>query len=403
MVNEILRTHIPDDWDVITLGDYAQIFRGGSPRPIQAFLTIRDQGVNWIKIGDVGEEDKFIKSTEEKIIPEGVPRSRMVFRGDLILSNSMSYGRPYIVNIEGCIHDGWLVIQKYDRVFDRDYLYYALSSCLTMKQYVAMAAGSSVQNLNKEKVSKVLLPCPRISEQKSIADALSDIDTLIMDLKKLIRKKKDIRQGTIQSLVSGKRRLCGFVKPWKHIRFSEVCSISAPMVNPREQQYALLPHIGNESIEKHTGRLLKYNKVIDDNLISGKYLFAETDVLYGKINPQFGKVAYPQFFGLCSADMYPISCKAGLVPDYLKYVLLTYGFLQYTIALSLRSGMPKVNRKELSNYEFRVPEEDEQKAIAEILSDMDLEIEKLEEKLSKYQKIKQGMMEELLTGKVRLV
>lgn len=227
MVNEILKTDIPDDWSVITLGNYAQIFRGGSPRPIQAFLTTSDKGVNWIKIGDVGEEDKFIKSTEEKIVPEGVSRSRMVFRGDLILSNSMSYGRPYIMNIEGCIHDGWLVIQKYDRVFDRDYLYYALSSGLTMKQYVAMAAGSSVQNLNKEKVSKIVLPCPRISEQKSIAEVLSDIDTLIIDLKKLIRKKKDIRQGTMQMLVTGKKRLDGFSGDWVKINLAKNSRLKA--------------------------------------------------------------------------------------------------------------------------------------------------------------------------------
>lgn len=101
MVSEVLRTDIPNDWNVITLGDYAQIFRGGSPRPIQAFLTTSDQGINWIKIGDVGAGEKFIETTEEKIIPEGVSRSRMVYKGDLILSNSMSYGRPYIMNIEG--------------------------------------------------------------------------------------------------------------------------------------------------------------------------------------------------------------------------------------------------------------------------------------------------------------
>lgn len=403
MVNEVLRTALPDDWAVITLGNCAQIFRGGSPRPIQDYLTTSDQGINWIKIGDVDANAKYINSTEEKIIPEGVSRSRMVYEGDLILSNSMSFGRPYIMNIEGCIHDGWLVIQKYDKVFFRDYLYYLLSSELTMQQYVAMAAGSSVQNLNKEKVSNVVLPCPNITEQKKIAEALSNIDGLILNLQKSISKKTDVRQGTLQLLMSGKKRAYGFSKPWRVVSFDDICTINAPMVNPQESQYAFLPHIGNESIDKHTGKLLSYNKVIDDNLISGKYYFTENDVLYGKINPQFGKVAFPQFEGLCSADMYPITCKDGIIPQYLKQVLLTYDFLQFTISLSLRSGMPKVNRKELSEYKFLLPEIEEQKRITSILTDMDSEIEILEEKLSKYQKIKQGMMEELLTGKVRLV
>ena len=164
MVNEVLRTVLPNDWKALDLGNYAQIYRGGSPRPIQDYLTTSDTGVNWIKIGDVSTDAKYITSTEEKIIPEGVTRSRMVYKGDLILSNSMSYGRPYILNIEGCIHDGWLVIQKYDKTFDRGYLYYALSSDQTMQQYISMAAGSSVQNLNKEKVSKVVIPCPPLPE-----------------------------------------------------------------------------------------------------------------------------------------------------------------------------------------------------------------------------------------------
>ena len=194
MVNETLESMLPEDWDAVVLGDYAQIYRGGSPRPIQDYITTSDKGINWIKIGDVDAGAKYIDSTEEKIIPEGVSRSRMVYEGDLILSNSMSFGRPYIMNIEGCIHDGWLVIQKYDKTFYKDYLYYALSSELTMQQYITMAAGSSVQNLNKEKVSKVLLPCPQIPEQKKIAEALSSIDSLITDLHKLVQKKKDIRR-----------------------------------------------------------------------------------------------------------------------------------------------------------------------------------------------------------------
>ena len=91
MVNETLRTELPDDWHAVNLGNYAQIYRGGSPRPIQDFLTTSDTGVNWIKIGDVSADAKYITSTEEKIIPEGVARSRMVYKGDLVLSNSMSY------------------------------------------------------------------------------------------------------------------------------------------------------------------------------------------------------------------------------------------------------------------------------------------------------------------------
>lgn len=192
------------------------------------------------------------------------------------------------------------------------------------------------------------------------------------------------------------------VKKWKTVSFKDVCFIDAPMVNPTEEQYQLLPHIGNENIEKHTGRLLKYNIVRDDHLISGKYLFGETDVLYGKINPQFGKVAFPGFSGLCSADMYPIRCTVELNPRYLKYVLLTKRFTDYTVSVSMRSGMPKVNRDELSTYEFELPSVFEQDKIATVLSDIDTLIVSLEKLIAKKKAIKQGAMQELLTGKRRL-
>ena len=413
MVNEILKTDIPDDWRVITLGNYAQIFRGGSPRPIQAFLTTSDKGVNWIKIGDVGEEDKFIKSTEEKIVPEGVSRSRMVFRGDLILSNSMSYGRPYIMNIEGCIHDGWLVIQKYDRVFDRDYLYYALSSGLTMKQYVAMAAGSSVQNLNKEKVSKIVLPCPRISEQKSIAEVLSDIDTLIIDLKKLIRKKKDIRQGTMQMLVTGKKRLDGFSGDWVKINLAKNSRLKARIgwqglttAEYLDEGYSYLitgTDFKDGRINWNGCHYVNYDRYVQDPNIQ----VSNGDLLLTK-DGTIGKVAYisdlnrPATLNSGVFVVKPIT--DAYTAHFMFYVLESSVFKEFLQQLSAGSTINHLYQKDLVKFDLYVPPTtEEQEAIIGILCDMDLDIYKLEEKLSKYQKIKQGMMDELLTGKVRLV
>ena len=413
MVNEILKTDIPDDWSVITLGNYAQIFRGGSPRPIQAFLTTSDKGVNWIKIGDVGEEDKFIKSTEEKIVPEGVSRSRMVFRGDLILSNSMSYGRPYIMNIEGCIHDGWLVIQKYDRVFDRDYLYYALSSGLTMKQYVAMAAGSSVQNLNKEKVSKIVLPCPRISEQKSIAEVLSDIDTLIIDLKKLIRKKKDIRQGTMQMLVTGKKRLDGFSGDWVKINLAKNSRLKARIgwqglttAEYLDEGYSYLitgTDFKDGRINWNGCHYVNYDRYVQDPNIQ----VSNGDLLLTK-DGTIGKVAYisdlnrPATLNSGVFVVKPIT--DAYTAHFMFYVLESSVFKEFLQQLSAGSTINHLYQKDLVKFDLYVPPTtEEQEAIIGILCDMDLDIYKLEEKLSKYQKIKLGMMDEVLTGKVRLV
>ena len=412
MVNEVLRTDIPNDWDVITLGDYAQIFRGGSPRPIQAFLTTSDQGINWIKIGDVGAGEKFIESTEEKIIPEGVSRSRMVYKGDLILSNSMSYGRPYIMNIEGCIHDGWLVIQKYDRLFNREYLYYALSSDLTMQQYVAMAAGSSVQNLNKEKVSKVVLPCPKIMEQKKIAEVLSSIDALIVDLQKLIQKKKDIRRGSLQFYLNDKNRY-----EWVECPITELLKSGGIKIGPFGSQLkkemllsdGLYKVYGQENVYERDfsigGRFLTpehFQRLNSCEIIPGDFLMSTMGTI--------GKCAIvPEHIQRGIMDSHLIRLRFDEKKIEQRYILHLFSdqfdyLKRQTQQLSVGGIMEGLSVAIVSKLIVRYPKKaKDQKEIIEIFDDMNLEIRKLEEKLSKYQKIKQGMMEELLTGKVRLV
>ena len=195
-------------WVKRKLGDNATIQRGGSPRPIEAYLTTNRDGINWIKIGDVRPNDKFIRHTAEKIIPEGISHSRQVYKGDFILSNSMSFGRPYILDIDGCIHDGWLVIKDYSNTYDMDFLYYILSSDTVFEQYIAMAAGSSVKNLNKEKVANVMLFAPQsLAEQRAIATILNKMDNEITALETKKAKYEAIKQGMMQQLLTGKIRL----------------------------------------------------------------------------------------------------------------------------------------------------------------------------------------------------
>ena len=197
-----------EGWEVKKLGEKADIFRGGSPRPIEDYLTIHPAGINWIKIGDVKKNAKYIESTEEKIIPEGLSRSRFVNEGDFLLSNSMSFGRPYILKIEGCIHDGWLVIQNYQAHFDRDFLYYVLGSEAILQQYKSMASGSSVLNLNKEIVKNVIINCPKsVEEQADIAKVLSDMDEEIISLETKLEKYRNVKLGMMQNLLTGKIRL----------------------------------------------------------------------------------------------------------------------------------------------------------------------------------------------------
>ena len=168
---------IPNTWELCKLGTISKIARGGSPRPIKDYLTNDADGINWIKIGDTTKEGKYINSVKEKIRPEGVKKSRMVHKGDFLLTNSMSFGRPYILNVDGCIHDGWLVISPIGEAYTSDFLYYLLSSSFAYEQFTNVASGGVVTNLNSDKVADTIFPLPPLAEQKRIVSKIEFIFT----------------------------------------------------------------------------------------------------------------------------------------------------------------------------------------------------------------------------------
>lgn len=172
------------EYDTVLFGDVATIVRGASPRPIKDFVTDSDDGVNWIKIGDVKPNTKYITTTKEKITKEGAKKSRFVKQGDFILSNSMSFGRPYIIKNEGCIHDGWLSISGFSESYIPDFLYHLLNSNMlqsTMKQKASN--GGAVSNLNADIVKSLELPLVPLKVQKRIVDILDRFDSLCNDIK----------------------------------------------------------------------------------------------------------------------------------------------------------------------------------------------------------------------------
>ena len=168
-----------DPWEQRKFSELVQIERGGSPRPIDDFITDAPNGLNWIKIGDAPTQGNYITKTAEKIRPEGLSKTREVHPGDLILSNSMSFGKPYIMGIDGCIHDGWLLIRNTYGVFDLTFLCHLLGTPQMLSQYRSLAAGSTVNNLNKELVGNTVVTIPSITEQRVLGDYLEQLDNLI--------------------------------------------------------------------------------------------------------------------------------------------------------------------------------------------------------------------------------
>jgi len=202
-VSRVLR----EGWEVKKLVDVCLVVRGSSPRPIQKYITNSEDGVNWIKIGDTKNVDKYIYSTNQKITKEGAEKSRYVKEGDFILSNSMSFGKPYIMKTDGYIHDGWFLLRLYDFI-DAEYFFQLLSSPYVNEQFHTLASGSVVKNISGDLVKKVILPIPPLPEQQKIVaildEAFGAIEKAKANAKLGLTHAKELFESYLQSVFENK-------------------------------------------------------------------------------------------------------------------------------------------------------------------------------------------------------
>lgn len=365
-------------------------------------------------IGDAPRYGKYIVSTKEKITLQGAAHSVSVFPGDFILSNSMSFGRPYILSIDGCIHDGWLRLYDFQTEADDEFLYYLLSSSYVQRQYEAFAAGSGVQNLNKEVVKKVSVFLPSLPEQEEIARTLSQFDAYIDDLSDLIEKKKSIRDGALEDLISGRTRLDGFNDEWVVYPFSQYFTLLPTNTYSREQLSN-----GGEVGNIHYGDvLIRYGNVLTDDdeiprlkdsskinersyLQMNDVLIADTaeDETVGKV-VQIGKVFIPLVGGL-----HTVACRPNYetAEGFLGYYMNSSHYHDQLYPYITGIKVSSVSKKSFGKTYLRIPaDSNEQKAIVSVLTEMDNEIKGLEAERDKMIQIREGAMDDLLTGRVRL-
>lgn len=189
-----------EEWVEKKLGALAEVVRGGSPRPIEAYMTTASDGLNWLKIGDVDKEAKYISGTRERVIRSALSKTRSIQQGDLILSNSMSFGRPYISRITACIHDGWIAITKIRNYVLSEFLYYYISSEIPQNYFLSKAAGSGVKNLNAEIIKALPISIPSLPEQARIVAVLSFLDDLIAAQSENIAALQTFKRGLMQDL-----------------------------------------------------------------------------------------------------------------------------------------------------------------------------------------------------------
>ena len=196
---------IPEGWEVAKLKNIVSIVRGGSPRPIEAYMSDNDNDVNWIRISDTEKGSKYITHTSRKLIASGISKSRFIKRGSLILTNSMSFGEPYILDIDGCIHDGWVAFSDFKKI-DKEFLYYFLTSPLAKIQFEQQVDGGVVKNLNIDKIGDTVILLPSLIDQNKI---IAHLDSLTSETNSLLSKTitsieeyKKLKQAVITQAVT---------------------------------------------------------------------------------------------------------------------------------------------------------------------------------------------------------
>jgi len=391
-------------WQTKKLGDICEIERGGSPRPIQKFITSDPKGVNWIKIGDATASGKYIYKTEEKIKPDGVRRSRMVYEGDFILSNSMSFGRPYIMKTTGCIHDGWLVLRQ--PKIDQDYLYYVLGSDLLFNQFDRLAAGSTVRNLNIGLARTVEIPYPPLPEQRRIVgildEAFESIGTAKINAEKNLQNARALFENHLQSVFADVWQTCALV------RLSDVASdITDGDHSPPPKSSTGIPFITIGNIEKQTRKI----DFADTFMVPHAYFKGlkpnkkprKGDVLY-TVTGSFGipvilsenvEFCFQRHIGL-------IRPKPKTISRWLYYLLSSPQIFKQATSGATGTAQKTVSLKLLRSFEVPEVTPERQQAVASKLDALSAQTERLEsiyrQKLAALEALKKSLLHQAFTG-----
>ena len=388
---------IPDDWKLKIIGDIGSVSSGGTPS--RTNFSYWNGTIPWITTTQI--DFNTINSAEQFITKDGLNNSaaKLFPPGTLLMAmygQGKTRGKVAILGVKASTNQACAAILLSDNVHQK-YVFYYLAS-----QYEVIRDLSNIgnqENLNGLIIKSIKIPLPPIKEQRSLTQALSDVDALITALDKLIAKKRNLKTATMQQLLTGKKRLPGFVEKWQTKLFSEIASCRKDRLDPRKsntQEFC----VELEHIESGTGRLLGSTQTGEQSSL--KALFQPSDVLFGRLRSYLRKYWFADCKGVCSTEIWILVANSQLVtPKFLYQVVTVERFIE-AASTAYGTHMPRADWNVVKNYEVAVPTIKEQHAIATVLSDMDAEIVALETRLAKTQAIKQGMMQELLTGRISL-
>lgn len=435
---------IPSDWDVCEIGSVCSIFGRIGFRGYTV-LDLVDEGCGAITLSPSNIKNNrmdYSKYTEISWKKYEESPEIKIFNGDILLVKTGStFGKSALVeNLphEATINPQFVVLKKIQ--ISNAYLNYVIADTVVQKQIQETIVGGAIPTLSQKQIAGFNIPLPSSTEQQRIANALSDVDTLIANLEKLIAKKKNIKQGAMQQLLTGKKRLPGFgsdertgsrptderrkechsersakreessgykmtelgliPSDWEVKTFGELfdmCTANIPIKDVNQEFY-----VGTENMLQNKMGVVKNTAVLPYSKVRE---YQKNDILVSNIRPYLKKIWFADKNGGCSTDVLVFRVKdKNQSPSFLYNVVADDRFFNIVNENAIGTKMPRGDKNVIKQILFAVPSSKaEQTAIANILSDMDAEIATLETKLAKYRKLKTGMMQQLLTGKIRLV
>jgi type I restriction enzyme S subunit len=411
---------LPSEWEQVRLGDLGDVYAGSTPRRSEPKYW--EGHIPWLTPSEVtGRTDKWVNKTDEYITDAGYQSTsvHLVPEGSLLVTTRATIGEAVIAGVPITTNQGFknLVLGP-----DDDPLFYYYVLRFVADEMKRLASGSTFDEINKSDFTDIVVPRPNPSEQRRIADVLDTVDAAIQETDAVVEKQEQVKTGLLQDLLTRGLDADGRLRDperqpeafretevfgrtpvdWEIVRLRDHITLPSGQIDPRKEPYRDWTLVAPNHIEEKTGRLLESETAAEQGAKSGKYVFREGNIVYSKIRPYLRKAYLADGKGICSADMYPLRPGERIRPRMLEAIILGEHFSRFAEKVSMRSGIPKINRAELGEYETALPPLDEQKRIEEVLVEHDQNVGAERSYRGKLQQLKTGLMQDLLTGRIRV-
>lgn len=405
---------IPEDWKIQHLSDFGDVISGGTPSTTVSEYW--DGDIAWCTPSDITSTmGKYIYKTDRNITHQGLKNSAATILppNSILLCTRATIGELKLSGVPMATNQGFKNLCP-NATGNVDYLYYLLQT--KKKDMVELAIGSTFLEISKKALCSIALQTPSLPEQECIAEALSDVDSMISSLEKLIAKKKAIRQGTVIEILTGKKRIKGFSGEWQIKKLEEYCSLITKQTGFDYSAYikpALTKRKNNNTLPmiqtiNFRGKRFDFNtdyyipKSVAENFPN--IILRNKCVLFSIVGASVGNIGlYPGGVSFCGGAIGITRFYEEDDADWVYYYMSSpegQAQIQY---VTKGGAQATVTIADIRNFSIPTPSKEERAAITELLSDMDNEIEALEQKLAKTRQIKQGMMQQLLSGSIRLM